>query len=784
MASDYASYKLVNTLDSESIQALEVWGVPSYLDEQAIDALKEQIGVLEVQEAALAEQIDDLTTLFQSRQRPLEDELQTVRSKKVKIDQEIQSAIKAAESDLPPPPGSESLAWVDSTLFGLVCNIIVALNLAVMFFGPRLRKQDGLLLKVLDHVFLSWYVTELTLKTLYHQQNLFIGRISVVWWNWLDLGIVIGGVANQWLMPIVMLLTSPGGGAVDSSFASVLQSLRLFRILRALKLLRAFFEGDMSWTQSAPFEVFMSAVIALNAVVMSLELDFVWSGWPFVENAFMIIYIFELSVRLKKQGCGFFTDTGNLVWNYLDFVMVGGGVLDLWLMPVVVAIQSSLNPGPSDKPGLGQFKNVMALFRIVRILKILRLVRLLKAIKPLYRLMLGVVESLKAMQWVIVLTILMLYGGAIFWTSLVGKGLIYGGEPPPLDAVKSFGSVPRSLFSLFRLMNGDTDIVKSLTTTVVGQLLFAGFMVLANWAILAILTSVVSDNMISSSARASEEDSQVQKAALHVQRMKRLRTLFHEIDTDSSGTINEEEWNGLFKDAGLAHELADATTLPEKDLHDLFECMAVEANKAIKGKGGARAKQVSSKLIQYEAFIEHLRDETSPADKRSVLQLKAQLRHLEKNLAQRIEEIWDAVHPGSRYSPLPPSSPPSPFHRQPPSLATPTAQKNDRANVYVAGSPQNYHSNVLTQDVAMRDLAACQRQRKRHGMEPPSAGDLAQQAVLHPSRGQYNAYRTISASSPSSPTSPAPPPSPPRAPPSCSASPRAASIASSTFSAL
>mmetsp|Transcript_51240 Transcript_51240/g.166106 ORF Transcript_51240/g.166106 Transcript_51240/m.166106 type:complete len:752 (-) Transcript_51240:287-2542(-) len=742
MASDYASYKLVNTLEGESIQALEVWGVPSYLDEQAIDALKEQIGVLEVQEAAIAEQIDDLTTLFQSRQRPLEDELQTVRSKKVKIDQEIQSAIKAAESDLPPPPGSESLAWVDSTLFGLVCNIIVALNLAVMFFGPRLRKQDGPLLVVLDYVFLSWYVTELTLKTLYHQQNLFIGRISVVWWNWLDLVIVIGGVADQWLMPIVMLLTSPGGGAVDSSFASVLRCLRLLRILRALKLLRAFFEGDMSWTESAPFEVFMSAVIALNAVVMSLELDFVWAGWPFVENAFMIIYFFELSVRLKKQGCGFFADTGNLVWNYLDFVMVVGGVLDLWLMPAIVAIQSSVNPGASDKPGLGQFKNVMALLRIVRIMRVLRLVRLLKAIKPLYRLMLGVVESLKAMQWVIVLTMLMLYGGAIFWTSLVGKGLIYGGEPP-LDAVKSFGSVPRSLFSLFRLMNGDTDVVKSLTTTVVGQLLFAGFMVLANWAILAILTSVVSDNMISSSAKASEEDSQVEKAALHAQRMKRLRTLFREIDTDSSGTINEQEWHGLFKDAGLAHELSDATALSEKDLHDLFECMAVEANEAIKGKGGARAKQVSSKLIQYDAFIEHLRDETSPADKRSVLQLKAQLRHLEKNLAQRIEEIWDAVHPGSPYSPLPPSSPPSSFQRQPPSLATPTAQKNDWAKAYVAGSPQNYHSNVSTQDVAMRDLAADQRQQKRHGMEPPSAGYLAQQAVLHPSRGKYNAYRSL-----------------------------------------
>jgi len=42
-----------------------------------------------------------------------------------------------------------------------------------------------------------------------------------------------------------------------------------------------------------------------------------------------------------------------------------------------------------------------------------------------------------------VLTCMMLYGCAIFWTSLVGKGLIYGGHPTS-DGEKHFGRSPSS----------------------------------------------------------------------------------------------------------------------------------------------------------------------------------------------------------------------------------------------------------------------------------------------------------------------------------------------------
>merc|ERR1711981_622028 len=109
------------------------------------------------------------------------------------------------------------------------------------------------------------------------------------------------------------------------------------------------------------------------------------------------------------------------------------------------------------------------------------------------------------MQWVMLLTLLVLYACAIVFTSLVGKGFISGGAITP-ESEEFFGSVSKSLFSLFKLMNGDTSVVEPICNNIAGQLLFAGFMVISNWAILAILTSVVSDNMISSSRKALEDD--------------------------------------------------------------------------------------------------------------------------------------------------------------------------------------------------------------------------------------------------------------------------------------
>jgi len=184
------------------------------------------------------------------------------------------------------------------------------------------------------------------------------------------------------------------------------------------------------------------------------------------------------------------------------------------------------------------------------------------------------------------------------------------------------------------------------STTVVGQLIFAGFMVLANWGILAILTAVVSDNMIMSSHRAQEEDLAHQKAREHWLRVNRLKALFLQIDVDKSGTISSEEWQDVMNDTGMVRELYDATQMTEEDLSDLFKCLAVDVS--MRRKSGisishGRHAEGDSTVMFYESFIEVLRDSQNPSTKRCVLQLMAKIRKLEKNIEVRINEVLTSV---------------------------------------------------------------------------------------------------------------------------------------------
>jgi len=488
-------------------------------------------------------------------------------------------------------------------------------------------KQQTRLWRDKDEEILAWNVIELLMKSVYHQRCLFCGALSVVWWNWLDLCIVVSGVLDEWLLPLLKALHG-ADLSFDSSGLRLLRALRLISVFRFLKILKAFLTSNLAWTDGVYFQSFMSIVIAGNSVIMSLEVDIPWGGWLYVEQFLQVVYTFELSLKFKRFGCRrFWLSTSDGGWNRLDFLMVLAGALDLWLMPVVASIQRLL--GQVHQPS--QIRGILKVLTLMRLARVLRLLKLLKMVKPLYRLLLGVMESFKAMQWVIVLTALTLYACAVAFTNLVGQGLVTGGHHTNMGR-QYFGSVPRSLFSLFKLMNGDLSVVEPIENYVAGQLLFASFMVVTNWAVLAVLTSVVSDNMIAASQKANEEDERKLKEDAHTDRVRRLRTLFSEIDRDGDGVVSTNEWKGIMKDRGLHDELLDATGLDEEDLNDYFECLAQDTSQMEQVKAAWERDRGVEKQLDYNAFIDTLKDEGQIADKRSVLHVRAQLRYLESRI--------------------------------------------------------------------------------------------------------------------------------------------------------
>jgi len=352
----------------------------------------------------------------------------------------------------------------------------------------------------------------------------------------------------------------------------------------------------------------MTGVIGLNAVPLALELDCQWWFWYWLEQAMLVIYFVELAVRLKRWRFEFFTHEEDWKWNLLDFAIVASGMFEQWLLPLSNMVRFLMTGHRVENHEWSRF---MPLLQMLRLLRILRLIRLLKEWKPLYRLTMGTLAAMHGMQWVLVLTLVLLYSFGILYTSLVGHNLLGEGITP--EAQSFFRTVTESTFILFRVMTGDSTIMEPALTSKTLQLLYATFLVMAKWMMVAVLTAVVTDNMLSMTST-FEQAEKVESLTLNkIMQHDRLLTLFNELDRDGNGSLNEAEFNSLLADKCFTEELCDASGLRVEDLKDLFHFLSVQDTDGMW-------------KIQHRDFAQKLQLESKSVRERSVLRLEKQIR--------------------------------------------------------------------------------------------------------------------------------------------------------------
>merc|ERR1712032_1765521 len=178
-------------------------------------------------------------------------------------------------------------------------------------------------------------------------------------------------------------------------------------------------------------------------------------------------------------------------------------------------------------------------------------------------------------------------------------------------------------------MNGEPEPAEDLSKAMAGKLMLVGFIICSNWAILAILTSVVSDNMISSSAAIAKKEEEARLEMKHAEANKLLLQLFKDVDVDGSGTIEENEWKSRVEgDARMLETLCAAAEIEKRDMIDAFN--------AVSGSD----PQVGRKAVIYEELVTYLvKDSRIPADKRSVLKMRSQLECLEESHTNTSHQI-------------------------------------------------------------------------------------------------------------------------------------------------
>lgn len=270
----------------------------------------------------------------------------------------------------------------------------------------------------------------------------------------------------------------------------------------------------------------------------------------------------------------------------------------------------------------------MMLMRLMRLLRILRLLRLVKTVRPLYTLAQGVLAAMQGMFWVLVLTAMTLYAFAIVATKLIGHGMLFHmmeketieSQAEHIEAVEQlFGTVTGSMFVLFLVMNGRADILEPLFVLIPWvKIIFVVFMVVTSWALLSILTAVLSENMIMETEKQDREAKEYEEQTQMDESKQRLETLFKALDKDDSDALDAHEFKKLLIEHG--EELMRFSRLSKDEIHEVFDYLQLG--------GEVKLHDFVEGMLSLALSIENRR----PVNERSMMKLERRLRELEADI--------------------------------------------------------------------------------------------------------------------------------------------------------
>jgi len=542
-----------------------------------VELLKRDIDEIQRQEQDYEYILRNGHSVWESKKEMLTAQIRDVRRIKELRKEELDQLEKGIPQNAP-----RCLICVQGSVFTTISVMVVLANFATMcmqrYYADIIDDYE-LYVYWLNQAYLAFYIVELILKCMLYDCGLFCRPCCAAILNWIDLVVVLTGIADQWALPFCVDQASVLDESNIESFAPYLKYVRLLRIVRILQYIFSFLQSDLSWADDTRFQGFMMCVIGFNSITFALQADLPdLVQWSYVNGIFLAVYTFELIVRLRHWRCRFFCHKVDWAWNWLDFAIVVGLMMDLWLAPVLQFWHHVSGQPPSGldssmplvKPYM---ERLILMLRIARLLRFLRLVHLMKSIPPLHALMLGLRQSLQGMVWVFLMTLALLYLAAVLCVTLIGHGLAFGSNPP-MSVAKIFPTVLDSMYVLFQVMQGDTsDLLPLFEAVPISKAIFAAFMVISSWALMALLVAVVSASVTGTSERTRQEaerESTMKKAFLN---NRRLEELLIGVDLQTSH-ISGAEFQRMLADERMKTELSDLSGLQQAELVRLFEILA------------------------------------------------------------------------------------------------------------------------------------------------------------------------------------------------------------------
>eukprot|EP00928_Gymnodinium_smaydae_P046317 TRINITY_DN3084_c0_g6_i1.p1 TRINITY_DN3084_c0_g6~~TRINITY_DN3084_c0_g6_i1.p1 ORF type:complete len:611 (-),score=135.83 TRINITY_DN3084_c0_g6_i1:54-1886(-) len=352
------------------------------------------------------------------------------------------------------------------------------------------------------------------------------------------------------------------------------------------------------FVQSPSFDKISAFLLIANAAFIGVQVQYSFEAvMPFaieiIDYAFCVCFILELAFRMGAYGCKYFwCAKADRAWNTFDFLIVLVSSFD-----AVITIASQGGDSP-----LGNI-SVLRVIRIVRITRVLRIIRVMKFFQDLRILVSAIASTLKTASFAFLLIFFTIYIFAIAITQLVAEHVKENKLQWDVseDLFFFFGSIPRSLISLFMTIAGGIDWKDAYEplygVSPLALFFFLVYIMLMILCVMNVLTGIFCQSAIDTAASDKETVIQLQLQEKH-RFVETLQQMFDKMDDDGRGILVLEDFQNHLQDdtmqamlKSLEIEVRDAITLFE--LLDTDASGEVDINEFVTGcitlRGGAKA---------------------------------------------------------------------------------------------------------------------------------------------------------------------------------------------------
>jgi len=282
------------------------------------------------------------------------------------------------------------------------------------------------------------------------------------------------------------------------------------------------------------FERGAALAIFLNAVYIGIsteyraqhQIDRTPVAFQVAELLFLLVFAAEMGLRLLVHRCWLFrcrtpqgTPNHSMHWNILDCSVIGLQVCELVLTSCDVKVK------------LFSGLSVMRLLRLMRLVRIVRLAKVLRFVRDLRMIVYSIWRSLSLFFWAMVALLLLNFMCSVCFTEFVHTRKLEGHVEETDDLDRYFGSLGKTMFSLFQAVTGGVDWsvmtdalgAEPTSITVLAFLLYVAF---TTFAVLNVVSGVVLETAM--------EIAHDEKEAFV---LRNAKMVFNSLDKNKDGTI-------------------------------------------------------------------------------------------------------------------------------------------------------------------------------------------------------------------------------------------------------